>query len=29
VLDIAGDWAWGYRRADHHVGYVETADLAG
>jgi hypothetical protein len=29
VLDIAGDWAWGYRRADHHVGYVPTADLDG
>jgi hypothetical protein len=28
VLDIAGDWAWGYRRIDHRVGYVATADLA-
>jgi hypothetical protein len=27
VLDVAGDWAWGYRRADHHVGYVATAEL--
>ena len=22
VLDITGGWAWGYRRANHHVGYV-------
>jgi hypothetical protein len=28
VLDIAGGWAWGYRRANHHVGYVPLADLA-
>jgi dipeptidyl peptidase-like protein len=28
VLEIAGGWAWGYRRADHHVGYVELADLS-
>jgi hypothetical protein len=27
VLDIAGGWAWGYRRADHRVGYVPMADL--
>ena len=27
VLDITGGWAWGYRRADHHVGYVLEADL--
>jgi hypothetical protein len=26
VLDITGGWAWGYRRLDHHVGYV-PADL--
>ena len=25
VLDIAGSWVWGYRRADHRVGYVPTA----
>jgi hypothetical protein len=25
VLDIAGEWVWGYRRADHRVGYVPTA----
>ncbi|HEX8535388.1 MAG TPA: SH3 domain-containing protein, partial [Allosphingosinicella sp.] len=24
VLDITGGWAWGYRRLDHHVGYVPT-----
>jgi hypothetical protein len=29
VLDIAGGWAWGYRRADHHVGYVPVEDLSG
>jgi hypothetical protein len=29
VLDIAGDWAWGYCRADHHVGYVAIEDLSG
>lgn len=22
VLDITAGWAWGYRRANHHVGYV-------
>jgi hypothetical protein len=27
VLDISGGWAWGYRRANHHVGYVPAADL--
>jgi hypothetical protein len=27
VLDLAGDWAWGYRRADHKVGYVPIEDL--
>ena len=27
LLDVAGDWGWGYRRADHHVGYVAMADL--
>lgn len=29
VLDIAGSWAWGYRRADHRVGYVEIESLDG
>ncbi|HMJ93575.1 MAG TPA: hypothetical protein VK472_05715 [Allosphingosinicella sp.] len=28
MLDLAGGWAWGYRRADHHVGYVPETDLA-
>lgn len=28
MLDLAGGWAWGYRRADHHVGYVPEVDLA-
>ena len=27
VLDIAGGWAWGYRRANHYVGYVREAAL--
>lgn len=26
MLDVAGGWAWGYRRKDHLVGYV-PADL--
>lgn len=29
VLDIAGDWAWGYRRLNHHVGYAPMAAFAG
>ena len=29
VLDIAGGWVWGYRRANHHVGYVPEDVLAG
>jgi hypothetical protein len=29
VLDIAGGWAWGYRRADHKVGYVAVDELGG
>jgi len=29
VLDIAGDWAWGYRRIDHKVGYVAIDALSG
>jgi hypothetical protein len=28
VLDITGDWAWGYRRKDHRVGYVAANQLA-
>ena len=28
VLDIVGDWAWGYRRADHLVGYVLAGCIA-
>lgn len=27
VLDISGGWAWGYRRADHRVGYVPLDEL--
>jgi hypothetical protein len=27
VLDLSGSWAWGYRRADHHVGYVPERAL--
>jgi uncharacterized protein YgiM (DUF1202 family) len=28
VLDISGGWAWGYRRLNHHVGYVPADQLA-
>jgi hypothetical protein len=28
VLDLSGGWAWGYRRLNHHVGYVPETDLA-
>lgn len=28
LLDITGQWAWGYRRADHLVGYVLADRLA-
>ena len=28
VLEIAGGWAWGYRRSNHHVGYVPASALA-
>jgi len=28
VLDLAGDWAWGFSRHDHYVGYV-AADVLG
>ena len=27
ILDLSGGWAWGYRRLNHHVGYVPEADL--
>jgi hypothetical protein len=27
VLDISGEWAWGYSRHDHYVGYVEATEL--
>ncbi len=28
LLEIAGDWAWGYRESDHLVGYLQAARLA-
>ena len=28
LLDITGDWAWGYRASDHLVGYLRAAELA-
>lgn len=28
VLDVSGDWAWGYCRFDHRVGYVEVGRLS-
>lgn len=27
LLDVTGNWAWGYREADHLVGYVEASKL--
>ncbi|KKC26423.1 C40 family peptidase [Sphingomonas sp. SRS2] len=27
VLDLTGDWAWGYSRHDHYVGYVVADSL--
>ena len=27
VLDLAGDWAWGYSRHDHYVGYVPADSI--
>lgn len=27
VLEIRGDWAWGYCRGNHNVGYVPAAYL--
>jgi hypothetical protein len=29
VLDMNALWSWGYRCADHRVGYVPTEKLAG
>lgn len=28
LLDITGDWAWGYRASDHLVGYALASQLA-
>ena len=28
LLDVTGDWAWGYRTSDHLVGYVQASQLA-
>jgi hypothetical protein len=28
VLDVSGGWAWGYKRADHRVGYVPEGDIS-
>ena len=28
LLDVTGDWAWGYRTSDHLVGYVPASQLA-
>jgi hypothetical protein len=28
VVDMAGDWAWGFRASDHIVGYVDMTSLA-
>jgi len=28
LLDVTGDWAWGYRTSDHLVGYVPASKLA-
>jgi hypothetical protein len=28
LLEIAGDWAWGYRESDHLVGYLQASRLA-
>ncbi len=27
VLEISGEWAWGYCRHDHYVGYVQAIEL--
>ena len=28
LLDVTGEWAWGYRASDHLVGYVPASQLA-
>ena len=28
LLDVTGDWAWGYRRSDHKVGYLKADALS-
>jgi hypothetical protein len=28
LLDVTGDWAWGYALEGHRVGYVRDADLS-
>jgi hypothetical protein len=28
LLDITGEWAWGYRTSDHLVGYLLASGLA-
>jgi hypothetical protein len=28
LLDVTGDWAWGYTIDGHRVGYVRDADLS-
>lgn len=27
ILEISGEWAWGYSRHDHYVGYVQQIEL--
>lgn len=27
LLDVTGNWAWGYRASDHMVGYIEASKL--
>lgn len=28
LLDVTGEWAWGYRSRDHKVGYLKADSLA-
>lgn len=28
LLEISGDWAWGFRERDNRVGYVEAGALS-
>jgi hypothetical protein len=28
LLDVTGEWAWGYRRRDHRVGYLRADALS-